>query len=127
MGYLEERNMVKRILWLTILMLLITGLIGLPSSSARGHSDLQGTATPIGDGSGKIAFVSARDENFEIYAMDADGNNERNLTNKRGNDWAPAWSPDGTQIAFISDRDGSWDIFLMNADGSNQHNLTMSK
>lgn len=30
-----------------------------------------------------------------------------NLTNGTGNNWAPAWSPDGCFLAFLSDRDGS--------------------
>jgi TolB protein len=39
----------------------------------------------------KIAFVSNRDGNFEIYVMDADGSNVQRLTNtpanERGLDW----------------------------------------
>lgn len=70
----------------------------------------------------KIAFVSSRDGNTEIYVMDADGTNQQRLTNDPGaeNSW-PAWSPDGRQIAFIHcfprnacDRE----MHVMNADGS---------
>ena len=58
------------------------------------------------DAQAQIAFVSKRDGNFEIYVMDADGGNQRRLTNNRADDWSPSWSPDGKRIAFISDRDG---------------------
>jgi Tol biopolymer transport system component len=83
------------------------------------------------DGS-KIAFVSDRDGNREIYAMNADGTGQVNLTNNPAddwrvgaiNDWAPAWSPDGSRILFATDRDGNEEIYVMNADGSGQTNLT---
>ncbi|UCC72704.1 MAG: PD40 domain-containing protein [Gemmatimonadota bacterium] len=72
----------------------------------------------------KIAFVSDRDDNYEIYVMDAGGSNRVRLTNDRAWDADPAWSPDGKQIAFQSDRHGRWDIYVMAADGSNQMRLT---
>jgi Tol biopolymer transport system component len=56
--------------------------------------------------------------------MNADGTNQRNLTNHLGEDMLPAWSPDGRRIAFTSDRDGNKEIYVMNADGTNQRNLT---
>ena len=37
--------------------------------------------------------------------MNADGTGQTNLTNNRGSDDSPAWSPDGTRIAFASDAD----------------------
>ena len=73
----------------------------------------------------KVAFVSLRDTNYEIYLMDSDGGNPVNLTVHPGRDRSPAWSPDGRRIAFESDRGGAWgDIFVMNADGSGVEQLT---
>src|SRR3989304_6255278 len=43
----------------------------------------------------KITFVSDRDDNYEIYTMDADGSNQKNITNNKAVDGSPAWSPDG--------------------------------
>ena len=68
---------------------------------------------------GKIAFVSNRDGNQEIYVMDTSGANLVNLTNNPANDRDPAWSPDGSKIAFVSHREPRG-IYLMDADGSNQ-------
>ena len=86
------------------------------------------------DAQARIAFVSKRDGNFEIYVMDADGVNQRRLTDNPAKDLAPSWSPDGRRIAFISERDGhahrripgrfTSEIYVMNADGNNQLNLT---
>ena len=72
----------------------------------------------------QIAFMSRRDGKPEIYVMDADGGNPRNLTNNRDNDWWPSWSPDGRRIVFVSERDGNREIYVMDADGSNPQNLT---
>lgn len=77
---------------------------------------------------GQIAFESNRDGNPEIYAMNADGTVERNLTNHPGWDFYPVWSPDGTQIAWGSDRaePGNVDVWVMDADGSDPVQLTDS-
>jgi dipeptidyl aminopeptidase/acylaminoacyl peptidase len=81
-------------------------------------------ATPIRSGAGRIAYVSGRDGNPEIYVMNADGDGRTRLTNNTAYDWIPAWSPDGTRIAFVSDRDGNYEIYVMNADGGGRTRLT---
>ncbi|MFC1552288.1 hypothetical protein ACFL6P_06940 [Candidatus Latescibacterota bacterium] len=74
---------------------------------------------------GKIAYVSLRDGNAEIYVMDTDGSNKTNLTNNPAEDMRPSYSPDGSKIVFNSNRGGgSREIFIMDADGSNPINLT---
>lgn len=75
-------------------------------------------------GVSKIAFASDRDGNFEIYVMDADGGGQTRLTENPGEDYQPAWSPEGTRLAFVSTRDGNAEIYVMNADGSGQTRLT---
>jgi Tol biopolymer transport system component len=75
----------------------------------------------------KIAFVSNRDGNSDIYLMNPDGTNPVNITNHPAYDGQPSWSPDGKKIAFVSDRDGNQEIYVMNAcDGTNQVRLTFS-
>ena len=81
------------------------------------------TATPQPP-SGRIAFMSDRDGNNEIYTMNADGSGVTRLTDNDVDDTEPSWSPDGQRIAFTSDRDGNSEIYTMNADGSGVTRLT---
>jgi len=61
----------------------------------------------------------------DIYVMNPDASNRRQLTINPAADEEPTWSPDGTQIVFNSDRDGNNEIYVMNSsDGSNQIRLT---
>ncbi len=61
----------------------------------------------------QITFVSDRGGNWDIYAVDTDGKNLRNLTEHRAFDYAPSCSPDGRRIMFLSNRDGNYDIYVM--------------
>src|SRR6266852_4745158 len=73
---------------------------------------------------GKIAFVSVRDGNQEIYVMDANGSGQTRLTFSAAVDTHPSWSPDGSKIAFTSFRDARYQLYVMNADGTDQHRVT---
>ena len=77
------------------------------------------------DGS-QILFVSDRDGDPDIYVMDADGRNVRQLTNEPGYDGGPFFSPDGRFIAYRTDRleKDMLQIHVMRADGSDDMPLT---
>lgn len=69
------------------------------------------------DGS-QIAFADGEDG--QIYLVNTDGSNLRNLTNNAAFNNNPVWSPDGAQIAFVSAQDGvNWKIYAVNTGGSN--------
>jgi hypothetical protein len=74
----------------------------------------------------RIAFVSNRDGDMEIYVMAADGSGQTRLTTSPGYDGGPAWASGGSQILFGSMRGGSpvEMLYIMNADGSGQRLLT---
>ncbi len=70
----------------------------------------------------KIAFMTARNKNRDVYLMNPDGSGMERITQHPAMDVGPKWSPTGEQILFESDRDRtplSWDLYLMDADGSN--------
>ena len=77
---------------------------------------------------GRIAFRSTRDGNSEIYVMDFNGREQRNVTDNRYEDFLATWSPDGRRIAFDSDRSFNREIFVMEVDGTGEaSNLTNSQ
>ena len=67
-----------------------------------------------------ILFQSDRDGDSEIFVMNADGTQVRQLTDNDTVDGRPAWSPDGTRIAVSSpSSSGNYlEVFVMNADGT---------
>jgi hypothetical protein len=66
------------------------------------------------DGS-KIAFVSTRDGNPEIYVMNSDGRKQTRLTNDLASDSHPSWIIYGTKIVFESDRGGNdTELYILN-------------
>ena len=67
----------------------------------------------------KVAFMSKRDGNAEIYIMNPDGSEQVNLTRHPAADYNPAWAPNGKQILFSSDRDGIFDLYLMDTESTN--------
>src|SRR5437588_668340 len=72
----------------------------------------------------RIAFVSTRDGNREIYVMASDGSAQTRLTNVPEWDYEPSWSPDGNRIAFVSQRGRCDCLYVMAPDGSAVTTLT---
>lgn len=77
------------------------------------------------DGS-RLAFVSQRDGNAEVYVMTAGGEDVVNISNDPAADRFDGWSPDGASLVFSSDRSGNWDVYVINRDGTGLRRLTDS-
>lgn len=73
-----------------------------------------------------IAFVSRRNFNLDIYALNLETQELKRLTAHLGDDSNPDWSPDGERIVFVSGRDGNTDVFTMNVNRKQPINLTKS-
>jgi Tol biopolymer transport system component len=74
----------------------------------------------------RIAFSKKEPDkdNWGIYLMDTDGNNQVNIANN-GTD--PDWSPDGKQIVFSSNREkGVYSIYKMDSNGQRVVQLIQS-
>lgn len=48
------------------------------------------------------------------------------IANYKGNNSAPAWSPDGQYLALALSRDGNTQIYQVSASGGNETRLTQS-
>src|SRR6266702_970007 len=76
------------------------------------------------DGS-RIAFVSQRDGNAEIYVMNADGTGTTRVSNDPQSDGRPSFMPDGQSLVFHSSRTaGKLQIWAVNVDGTALTQLT---
>lgn len=91
---------------------------GVTALTGEGQDNTAPVWSPNGQ---KIAFVSQRDGNRDIYVMDAEcltevstcDQNVVNVTRHPADDWTPAWSPDGQRLVFSSIRAGNWEIFAV--------------
>lgn len=68
---------------------------------------------------------------LEIWVMDADGSNKRQVTELGGANFAPYWRPSGEKIIFSSnqhDPDGrDFELYMINLDGTGLERITHSE
>ncbi len=72
----------------------------------------------------KLVYQAKVINGWDIFIMDEDGGNIKNLSQNIDDDTNPAWSPDGKWIAFVSNRDGDNEIFIMDIEGKEVKQLT---
>lgn len=102
---------------------------GLRTSSAN-MDDIQtitnadeDTAPTLSPDGQKVAFMSRREGNWNIYTVNIDGSNLQQLTTDDAEDGLPTWSPDGNALAFVSDRGGIWAVWAMTPDGKGKSQI----
>jgi Tol biopolymer transport system component len=72
---------------------------------------------------GKIIYTSASGEGLNLWSVNVDGNDQKQLTFD-GVNLHHSVSPDGRYLVFSSSRTGTHHIWRMNTDGSNPMQLT---
>jgi len=73
---------------------------------------------------GQLVYSSTASGNTDIWIMQPDGTEQRQLTVNAGVNGSPAATSDNRYIVFVSNRTGSFQVWRMNMDGSNQTQLT---
>jgi eukaryotic-like serine/threonine-protein kinase len=73
---------------------------------------------------GRIVYSSNASDNADIWSMNADGSDQKQLTDDPQADVNPVVSPDGRYVVFQSLRAGNWNIWRMQSDGYNLKQLT---
>ncbi|MBN1376336.1 MAG: PD40 domain-containing protein [Dehalococcoidia bacterium] len=76
-------------------------------STSNDNMTLDGSPWWSPDGS-RIVFNSTFSDDFEIWSMNADGTDRRQLTNRIGMDTVPRYSPDGTKVVFVGEFKGEY-------------------
>jgi Tol biopolymer transport system component len=74
----------------------------------------------------RVAYVSSDGDQTDIYVLDVLSGDVVRVTYGFGVDYAPVWSPDGTQLAYISNSSGNQDVFLYDFATQISTNLTHS-
>ena len=93
---------------------------GRPISDAKELADYQGL----------LKEGLWRPTTLEIFVMNRDGSNLRQVTKLGGANFAPAWHPDGKRIIFASNikdpKGRDFDLFMINLDGSGLEQITFN-
>ncbi len=76
-----------------------------------------------------LAQRLVRPNKMDLWIMDADGGNQRQITHLGAASFGPSWTSDGKQIIFSSNHHtdpklGNFDLFLINPDGTGLEQVT---
>ena len=99
------------------IFLLLTAFIAISASAENASWLRYPSISPDGK---NVAFSYKGD----IYIVDSEGGEARQLTSNPAYDYSPVWSPDGKTVAFASDRYGNFDIYKVSIDGGVPVRLT---
>jgi len=90
------------------------------------------TEKGISDYKELLAEEKIKPMNLQIFIMDADGSNKRQLTHNNAANFAPFMHPDGKHIVFASNMEAAadnpmdFDLYMINIDGTGLERITYS-
>jgi Tol biopolymer transport system component len=87
------------------------------------NADLQFFSTPSSCPDGSIVFASGAIGSADIWSIDQDGGNRKQLT-REGTNGAPSCSPDGKWVVFNSSRGGDYTLWRVPLRGGTPEQLT---
>jgi TolB protein len=104
---------------LSILLPAIVALALLPAD--------QPSAAPVPEPRNLLLVSSNHTGNWEVFLINPQTGEARNLTNHKASDTDPVWSPDGNKIAFVSDREDTANIWVLTLNSSGLKQLTRER
>ena len=72
----------------------------------------------------KIAYVARVDRFKELFIMDIDGSNSKQLTRDKGLALSPSWSPGGNQLVYTSYRTRRPELYYLSPNGGLPRRIT---
>jgi acylaminoacyl-peptidase len=122
----------KKIFCLILMLLVAQGALAEKRAfTIEDYYAIKGVSDPqISPDGGKIAFVISENDmkagkrHSEIFVMNADGSEKRQLTRHEKSSWHPRWSPNGEVLMFFSVRNEGTQIWLLPTSMGDPRQLT---
>lgn len=72
----------------------------------------------------KICYIADEQGYTDVYVVDADGKDKRQLVKNDAENYNAIWGPDPETIIYVSNEKGDFDIYSIRLDGSGKKQLT---
>ena len=89
-------------------------------------TDEHGSSDPpsFSPDTGRVAFIGREQGIPQVFTMNRDGSDRRQITSRNSACGRVKWSPDGSKLAFVSFEGRYPQLFVVNADGGPSRKLT---
>ncbi|MEQ9401978.1 MAG: hypothetical protein RIM99_00215 [Cyclobacteriaceae bacterium] len=77
-------------------------------------------ASPSGD---DLVICSGESGNLDLWIINVETGNRKQLTKTPNDEYAPRWSPSGKQILYFANINDAYQVWVIDRDGSNVTNL----
>ena len=91
------------------------------------HFDQRIVYLSVSPGEDRIAYVSKKDGQYDLWLMPVSGGAPARITNDPARDTNLVWLPDGKRIVYSSDRNGTYQICVAYLDGRNPLQITFGE